>query len=93
MRAALAALCAAAALAGAAPAGADPSRVCGKSGGYVVHEHQLTCSFALKWTRQFLAHKTIPKGFTCSVLTGPNSNIPFFCKDREKKFKTYWVTQ
>jgi hypothetical protein len=87
MRALALALClAAAAACCAVPASADPPRTCGRlsygGSAYVIRAHRVTCGFALKSAKRYLAHKASPHGFRCRSYAGA---IPVYCQNPKHK--------
>ena len=90
----LAAALAALALAAlAAPAVADPPRTCGRlsysGAAYVLRAHRVTCGFALRSARTYLAHKKSPKGYRCRAYPG---GIPVYCQMPKRKSRYFMAT-
>jgi len=87
LRSILLAAIAAVALAFAAAAPAYPPITCGQisvSGKrLVVRTHGPNCGFAERWVKEFIAHHTKPKGFTCRSY---GKYVPADCKASKNRY-------
>jgi hypothetical protein len=95
VRRAGAALVLAAALGGAAPAAlADPPHTCGRiiygGNAYVIRAHRVTCSFATRSARTFLALGAAPRGYKCRAAQG---SVPVTCTHRVRRSRYFFATQ
>jgi len=82
----------------AAPAAlADPPRTCGRikqaSGPLIVRVHQLTCRTGMRWVRAYVAHRAVPRGYTCAPYTGRIPGIPWLCRDNRVSYRQFWVVE
>jgi hypothetical protein len=77
----------------AAPAVADPPRTCGRlsyaGAAYVLRAHRVTCGFALRSARTYLAHKKSPKGYRCKAYPG---GIPVYCQMPKRKSRYFMAS-
>ena len=77
----------------AVPASADPPRTCGRlsyaGAAYVLRAHRVTCGFALRSAKTYLAHKTSPKGYRCRAYPG---GVPVYCQMPKRKSRYFMAT-
>jgi hypothetical protein len=75
------------------PAAADPPRTCGRlsysGAAYVLRAHRVTCGFALRSARTYLAHEQAPKGYRCRAYPG---GIPVYCQMPKRKSRYFMAT-
>ena len=76
-----------------ASASADPPRTCGRIGTQIVRVHQIPCRTGLRWTRAYLSHRVVPRGYTCTRYTGPMTGIPWVCRNNRVTYREFWVVR
>jgi hypothetical protein len=75
-------------------AGADPPRTCGRIAGQIVRVHQIPCRTGMRWTRDYLSHRAVPRGYTCARYRGPATNgIPWVCRNNRVTYREFWVVR
>jgi hypothetical protein len=67
----------------AIPAGAAPAKRCAPVRSYTVIAHGVTCSFARKWVKRYLADRSHPKHYHCTKPSS-GSNVKVNCQGDEK---------